>query len=365
MTDSPSDGRYVAALETLRAVNAVVVDASCRTELAQRACGCLVDGAYDGAWLLTPSVADDSPTLRASAGESLPDDVRESARVPDPDGTVLQRSNRTFVSVPCSNDGTTDALLVVSAPAVEDAERDLLLDVGTTIGHGLAAVRRKTALMNENEVELELRIPNATDPIFDDPALGASFEFVRTVPIGDDVFLQYVAIEGMDPAAFEREMETFEGIDWVRRVGDEDDPMLYETRYRDPSIVGTIAAAGGQVVSATIEDDDMVLVTRVPDENAVEQVLSSVSDRFPEADVRARRSLLDSPTSHELGATAFDRLTDRQRTALETAYVAGYFDRPRRSTGEDLATSLDVSPSTFYQHLRAGQRKVFESLFEE
>lgn len=241
----------------------------------------------------------------------------------------------------------------------------MLLDVGTTIGHGLATVRRKTSLMNENEVELELGIADATDPIFDDPVSDASFEFVRTIPVGDDAFLQYVAVEGMDPEAFEREMETFGGIDWVRRVGDEDCPMLYETRYRDPSIVGTVAAAGGQVVSATIEDDDMSIVARVPDENAVEEVLASVSDRFPEATVQARRSLVDGQTSYEFGTTAFDRLTDRQRTVLETAFVAGYFDRPRRSTGEDLATSLDVSPSTFYQHLRAGQRKVFQVLFGE
>jgi predicted DNA binding protein len=364
VTDVPGSDRYVAALETLRSVNAAVVDASSRTELEQRVPGRLVDGPYDGAWLLTPPVADETATVRTSAGRNLPKDVRAATGVPDPAGTVVQRSDRTFVAVPCSNDGTTDAVLVVSAPTVDDAERDLLVEVGETIGHGLASIRRKTALMNDNEVELELRIGNATDPIFDREATDATFEFVRTIPIGDDAFLQYVAVEGMDSETFEREMETFEGVDWVRRVGDEDDPMLYETRYRDPSIVGTIAAAGGRVVSAAIEDDDMSIVARVPGENAVEQLLASVSDRFPEAHVRARRSLVDGPTSVELGTTAFDRLTDRQRTVLETAYVAGYFDRPRRSTGEDLAASLDVSPSTFYQHLRAGQRKVFEVLFD-
>lgn len=364
MSDPSASNRHGAVLETLRAVNAAVVRGNTRESVEQAACDRLVSGAYEGAWLLEPPI-DDEATVRAGAGEEFPETARELAMAPGPDGSVLSAGDRSFVAVPCSHDGTTAAVLVVVAPSIDDAEREVLLEIGATIAHGLAAIRRKTALMNETEVELELRIRDAVDPIFDDPDPDASFEFVRTIPLDDDAFLQYVAVEGMEDERFEREMDTFAGIDWVRRVGGDGERTLYETRYVDPSIVGTVAAAGSRVVEASVAEDDLDLVARVPDERAVDRIVASVSERFPDAEVRARRALVEAPTADELVTTAFDRLTDRQRTVLETAYVGGYFDRPRRSTGEDLAASLDVSPSTFYQHLRAGQRKVFEVLFDD
>jgi predicted DNA binding protein len=55
-------------------------------------------------------------------------------------------------------------------------------------------------------------------------------------------------------------------------------------------------------------------------------------------------------------------LTDRQQSAFEAAYGAGFFEWPREATGEEVADSLWVAPPTFHQHLRKGQRRVFESL---
>ncbi|MFC7141448.1 helix-turn-helix domain-containing protein [Halosimplex aquaticum] len=57
-------------------------------------------------------------------------------------------------------------------------------------------------------------------------------------------------------------------------------------------------------------------------------------------------------------------LTDRQRTTLEAAYHAGFFEWPRDASGEDVADSLQVSPPTFHQHLRKAEGKVFGALFE-
>jgi predicted DNA binding protein len=48
---------------------------------------------------------------------------------------------------------------------------------------------------------------------------------------------------------------------------------------------------------------------------------------------------------------------------LEAAYHAGFFKWPRETNGEQIAESLGIAPPTFHQHLRKGQRKVFETLF--
>jgi predicted DNA binding protein len=70
-----------------------------------------------------------------------------------------------------------------------------------------------------------------------------------------------------------------------------------------------------------------------------------------DAQARSTRSLLEG-------------LTDRQRTTLEAAYHAGFFEWPRDASGEDVAESLQVSPPTFHQHLRKAEGKVFGGLSE-
>jgi predicted DNA binding protein len=68
-------------------------------------------------------------------------------------------------------------------------------------------------------------------------------------------------------------------------------------------------------------------------------------------------------TPEETEVEPMAELTDKQHTAIETAYVLGFFDRPQRATGQDVANALAVSRSTAMQHIRVGERKVFEQLF--
>jgi len=58
------------------------------------------------------------------------------------------------------------------------------------------------------------------------------------------------------------------------------------------------------------------------------------------------------------------RLTDRQQEVLETAMGMGYFERPRSANATEVADALDISPSTFAEHLASAQSKVLDSLLE-
>ncbi|QPV63587.1 helix-turn-helix domain-containing protein [Halosimplex litoreum] len=58
------------------------------------------------------------------------------------------------------------------------------------------------------------------------------------------------------------------------------------------------------------------------------------------------------------------RLTDRQQEVLETAMEMGYFERPRSANATQVAERLDISPSTFAEHLASAQSKVLDSLLE-
>jgi len=58
------------------------------------------------------------------------------------------------------------------------------------------------------------------------------------------------------------------------------------------------------------------------------------------------------------------RLTERQQEVLETAMEMGYFERPRSANATEVSDELDISPSTFAEHLAAAQSKVLDSLLE-
>jgi len=65
-----------------------------------------------------------------------------------------------------------------------------------------------------------------------------------------------------------------------------------------------------------------------------------------------------------LWVTDPDELTARQREVLETAYEMGYFEYPRDTGAEAVATELDIATSTFTEHLSAAQRKLLDGLLE-
>ena len=68
-----------------------------------------------------------------------------------------------------------------------------------------------------------------------------------------------------------------------------------------------------------------------------------------------------------LGSTDDDRLllsalTDRQREVIETAFGMGYYEIPRRTTHEDIASALDLSGSTVDEHLRKAEARLMDQL---
>jgi len=57
-------------------------------------------------------------------------------------------------------------------------------------------------------------------------------------------------------------------------------------------------------------------------------------------------------------------LTDKQKAALRTAIAHGYYQHPRESTVEELASISGISRSTFQEHLRKAESKIIKRAAE-
>lgn len=99
-----------------------------------------------------------------------------------------------------------------------------------------------------------------------------------------------------------------------------------------------------------IRPDGSQVVTLVGDDAAFSTVTSTGEDWEVE--------LLETGERPPDGSGPFSGLTARQREVLEVALDLGYYDTPRRTTHEDIAATLDTTPSTVGEHLRKVEAQV-------
>ena len=119
------------------------------------------------------------------------------------------------------------------------------------------------------------------------------------------------------------------------------------------------------VVDIHTRGRSLYLVFHAPDMATLQTVIQSLRDQFPSLDVqRLLRSREDRP-AHSMVFVDRGKLTDRQREVLETAHEMGYFEHPKEGNAGDVAAALDISTSTFAEHLAAAQRKLLETILDE
>lgn len=109
----------------------------------------------------------------------------------------------------------------------------------------------------------------------------------------------------------------------------------------------------------------LTLVFHAADYEQLQDVIGALRERFPDVDIKrlVRAPSDDSSTDNIFVDRA--KLTSRQLEVLQTAYKMGYFERPRRANATEVAAELDISQSTFSEHLAAAQTKLLGDILEE
>ena len=246
------------------------------------------------------------------------------------------------------------------------AEREVLEGIGEIVGHAIAAVERKQALLSDDIVELSFRIDN-TDTRFGIPAsFEASLDFESTLSLGDGEFLVYCTATkvGCEPITAVADTETIEYIQAVTVLGETNDGYKLEVKMVDPPVVSTVASVGGYVSNVTISGDATTMTVHLAADQDVSGAIDRITSAEPDIEMLRRRQTTRPDRSLDrLFQRLPDSLTERQRAALEAAYFMGYFRWPRERSGPEVADALDVSSSTFHQHLRKAEAKLLDAVF--
>ena len=383
----------------VREITEAILDQSTRGEIEQLVCESLATfEAYQFAWIGEVNTHTKEIDPLAEAGvEGYLDSVRISVDPTDPmsrgpagravETQQLQVSQNVFTDpqfepwrsvaeqwgyqslavIPITHGGTLYGVLGLYADEVDAfvaEKRTIIEQLGEVVGHAIASVERKQALMGDVVTELELEIRDVLS-VIDTPAVDGEIVLDHVVPVGNGTYLQYgrttsemiptlEAITTQHPASLSFSV-----------LGETESEVRFEQRLAEPPVISVVAEAGGSVAETRITGSDLRVTIHLPQSTDVRQLLDRVQREYPGARPIARRQVDRSDHTSERIRTAWtDALTDRQRACLEAAYFAGFFEWPRDSSGQDLAETMDVSPATFHQHLRAAERKLFGVLLD-
>ncbi|TYL36063.1 hypothetical protein CV102_24290 [Natronococcus pandeyae] len=384
---------------SLNSIHHAIMRASTRDELEQQVCDSLGSSeAYTHAWIGEYVAADE--TIRPSTWtglteENLSDEVTAVNEAQYRDGITEEalqtgevqavqnlsnnpmetiasdhahrRGYNAAAAVPLRYGDTVYGVLRLHSDrafAFDENERQLLGELGERIGHAIYATKNRQLLHAETRVELEFRSTDSDVPFIDvTERLDCRLSLKKSTPASDGAFIYYIDVKGSLPGRVCDRLETFAGIDFARSLQATGETGTIECRVTTSSLVLTLIEEGVTPNSVVVEDGIGRIIGETAPETNIRPIIEGLQATFPETEFISKRTVTQSTSSENVNAEiVFESLTDRQQEVLEVAYHAGYFDSPRRASGEEIAETLGISSATFYQHIRKGSRRMLDKL---
>ncbi|WP_348608838.1 bacterio-opsin activator domain-containing protein [Halobaculum rarum] len=390
--------------DSLRAINPLLTQATTREELQQSVCDRLASSeAYTFAWIgdyvtddhtIDPhtwaGIEDDylsevditaatdpenghGPTSRAIRTRSVQavQDILHDPSFEPWREQALERGYRAVAAVPLVYGGTLYGVLDVYSDrpfAFDDYEQALLENLGERIGHAIYALENQRLLHTDSVVELEFQ-STSSEALFIrlSEELECRFELDRLVPHSDGRYTGYVSVDGAEPSRVRDRLTSTAIVEDVRVIRATGSQGVIECTLTGASPALTLTKHGAKVTAAVVEDGTETLVGELPAEADTRPVIEQLLAEFPGTEFVSKRTLDRSvnPLAKLDGETLDAVLTDRQQEVLEAAYHAGFFASPRDSTGDEIAATLDISPPTFYQHIRKATENLLDVILDD
>lgn len=382
--------------EIVRAINRGVAQATTRQAIETRVCERLADAdRYLCAWVVSSDRVETEPTEWAGIDVTFIDQVREEGEQAPERGLIeraletrsvtvvenvldqpgwdgrrkaaLTYGYQTVIAVPLVGGDREYGAVVIHAPradAVSESEREVLDELGETIGHAIRSVERTQAMVADSRVELELEC--TSDRLLFNrlgDSIGADLELEGIIDRTAETVL-FVSVNGSAGESLLETPDQWAAIESVSVVSDDAEPMLFEITTRSTPFVEILREYDARVTAATTAGGTTSVTLSVPGRIDVRSLVEAVQEQYPETELTAQRQSDPDRSGMGFDARLEDRLTEKQHEALQAAHYSGFFAWPRDSTGEDLAAALEVTPPTYHYHLRAAQRKLVSLVFD-
>lgn len=386
--------------DVVRGITEAVIDQSTREEIEHVVCTRLAESdSYQFAWICA---ADSRMQLEPRMEAGIDGYLDEIALSSDPDdptgqgptGTAVRTQEiqitqnalddpnfepwhqqareygyRSEAAIPLVHNDTLYGVLGVYSErpnAFDEEEQEVIGQLGEVVGHAIAAVDRKRALMSDEVVELTVQIPKLLATLDLSVTTDETIIFKRTIPLSDDEYLAY-------GTATADAMEVIHALsdrlpDWnaVRTIDETDGEVRFELHYAEPPIASIVADHGGHVEVARIENGAYSATIHLPPGTDVRRTVAGIRETYPDIETISQQQVAREESSpRQTLSVLAEKLTGRQRASLEAGYFGGFFEWPRDRSGEEVAESLGIGASTFHQHVRKAEKKLLDVVFAE
>jgi PAS domain S-box-containing protein len=273
-----------------------------------------------------------------------------------------------LIALPLSYGDASYGVLAVYATeraTFDERERAVLEVVANVVATAIHAIEGRRILTTDTIARLEVTL-TGEGPFYRDlsAATGADVTYGGAVT-DDQGYHMFFTVSG---AETETVRETAEGYDAVRSVSHlsaRDGSDVFEFLIDEPPVLAALAEQGAAVTDIEVADGRAQVTIEVPTQVSARAVVERLQETYPSTNLVAyTEAERADETTAELLDGLEEALTGRQEAAIRKAYIGGFFEWPRTISGEELAGSMDISPSTYHQHLRAAERKLLEALYE-
>jgi predicted DNA binding protein/GAF domain-containing protein len=369
----------------------VLVQATTREELEADVVDVLATAnPYTFAWIGTPDVTSETLSPSAQSGDApvsvtdlsfdLTGDGAVAAAYRDGTPQVVQQIDghadlagdaegiEAGIIVPLVYTDTTYGVVAVfagEADAFDEREQVVLGALGRAVANAINAVERGRILDADRVIELEFSVDDS-GLLFSrlSRAARCTLRSAGTDYRTDGTLQIYLTAEGVDGEELAGLAREDESVREATLIVDHDEECLIEIVVEE-SLIGLVTEHGAVPRDVTAENGVARFTVELPYEAEARDLFDLVKSRYPNTSlVGYHEHERPVETRQEFRAALADRFTDRQETALRTAFLGGFFEWPRGIDGNELAETMDISRPTYHQHLRAAQQKVLEELFD-
>lgn len=292
---------------------------------------------------------------------------------------ALERGFRTGAALPLVYENISYGFLAVyhESPArMDEAEKHLLSELADTVAYAIHHVESRQALTADRGVDVELvlegpgyyLVETLSELEFD--VSDVEITVHETHSNGEGGVVQYVTPAGglsgdVSLEAFREVVGRQAVVEDVTVLTSGESPRFRVT-LTGQTPESRLASFGAMVRVTRVTANRTTIRCELATRKNLSEAVETLEDRYGPVSVSVS-SCVGSDRTADVGRAVasvdLTNLTEKQASALKAALHQGYFEQPRESSASEVADSLNITHSTFLQHLRAAQRKVFVDLF--
>ncbi|WP_338729381.1 bacterio-opsin activator domain-containing protein [Haladaptatus sp. DJG-WS-42] len=311
----------------------------------------------------TPNLMETLAATVTAENEATVENVLDSAEWRTERKDALTHGFNSVVAIPIgTGEQTTHVLFVhvATAHSVTDTELTAFSNLGQLIGHGFQTVVRAGRQLTDERVEIEVH--TADERLLCNrlsAKLNCRMNIEGILSQAEGQTVAFVSFVDIDPDSILETATEMENVVELGLISASDSVCLFEMRFSEPALIEILDAHGAVLKEMGTQHGQSHILIDVHPDVSVREIVDAIKRAYPDTTLAARRDhTTPRQTRHTFYALLEAELTEKQLTALKTAYLGGFYEWPRVTNGEELAATLDISAPTLQYHLRAAERKL-------